>query len=56
METTDPKDPNVVSNKQAIPGIFEPGKDAAGQEDYSETDAKTLILARVCWAVIVGKS
>lgn len=45
METTDPQDSKVVSNEQTSPGIFEPGKDAADQEDYPETGAKTLSSA-----------
>lgn len=42
METTDPTDPKEVSNERAIPGTYEPGKDAAGQEDFPETGAETL--------------
>jgi hypothetical protein len=39
MEATDPKD---TSNEQAIPGTYEPEKDAANQEDFPETGAETL--------------
>jgi hypothetical protein len=39
MEATDPKD---VSNEQAIPGTFEPEKDAANQEDFPSAGAETL--------------
>ncbi|EHQ26023.1 hypothetical protein Mucpa_1874 [Mucilaginibacter paludis DSM 18603] len=33
MEMAGPKDQKVVSDEQAIPGIFEPGKEAADQEN-----------------------
>jgi hypothetical protein len=35
------KDPKNVSNEQAIPGTYQPEKDAANQEDFPETGAET---------------
>lgn len=41
----EPKYPKNMTKEQVVPDTYEPGKDAADQEDFPETGAETLTAA-----------